>query len=430
MDGARARCRRSRRPASSAPPCTRCCARATSTPRTLRDAPGAAAAWPCTAARASRRRSKTSSSTSSSTAGGRVMRRRLPSRARSCGRSRRDRRTLLILLFVPAMFLLLYGYALNFDIRNIALAVEDRDRSAAEPRAGLGLRQLRLLRSRGRRHLGRGDRAADRSQRGPRGAGHSRRATAVTSSNGRRSERAGDRRRRQREHRDDGDRLRAGHRRRGRGWRTSAPSRVAAADQPSSRASGTTRSCAARCSWCPGLIAYISMITAVISTALSIVREKERGTMEQVRMAPVSPAAFVLGKTMPYLVLSFVSALLIILVAMALFDLPMRGSWLLLCGGDRAVPDRRAGAGPGDLERGADAAGGVSAGAAVVVSADVHPLRASSSRSRACRGPIQVDHPRRAGALLPRRAARHRAEGRRASRRSGRTWWRWRSSRP
>ena len=80
----------------------------------------------------------------------------------------------------------------------------------------------------------------------------------------------------------------------------------------------------------PGLIAYIAMITAVISTALSVVREKERGTMEQVRMAPVSPAAYVIGKTIPYLVLSFASALLIILVAMALFDLPMRGSWLLL----------------------------------------------------------------------------------------------------
>jgi len=39
----------------------------------------------------------------------------------------RDRRTLLILVFVPAFFLLLYGYALNFDIRHIALAVEDRD---------------------------------------------------------------------------------------------------------------------------------------------------------------------------------------------------------------------------------------------------------------------------------------------------------------
>ena len=39
----------------------------------------------------------------------------------------RDRRTLMILAFIPAFFLLLYGYALNFDIRNIELAVEDRD---------------------------------------------------------------------------------------------------------------------------------------------------------------------------------------------------------------------------------------------------------------------------------------------------------------
>src|SRR6185312_8027167 len=41
----------------------------------------------------------------------------------------RDRRTLLILVFVPAFFLLLYGYALNWDIRHIALAVQDRDRT-------------------------------------------------------------------------------------------------------------------------------------------------------------------------------------------------------------------------------------------------------------------------------------------------------------
>ena len=82
----------------------------------------------------------------------------------------------------------------------------------------------------------------------------------------------------------------------------------------------------------PGLIAYISMITAVVSTALSVVREKERGTMEQVRMAPLSPLPYIIGKTMPYLVISFVSALLVILSAMLLFDLPMRGSWLLLCG--------------------------------------------------------------------------------------------------
>ena len=66
----------------------------------------------------------------------------------------------------------------------------------------------------------------------------------------------------------------------------------------------------------PGLIAYISMITAVVSTALSIVREKESGTMEQVRMAPISTPAFVVGKTLPYLVLSQVSAMLVIVAAM------------------------------------------------------------------------------------------------------------------
>src|SRR5689334_3440562 len=43
----------------------------------------------------------------------------------------RDRRSLLVLLFVPVFFLLLYGYALNFDVQHIALAVEDNDRSAA-----------------------------------------------------------------------------------------------------------------------------------------------------------------------------------------------------------------------------------------------------------------------------------------------------------
>src|SRR5687767_8043071 len=46
----------------------------------------------------------------------------------------RDRRTLMILVFIPAFFLLLYGYALNFDIRNVALAVEDRD-NTTESRA-------------------------------------------------------------------------------------------------------------------------------------------------------------------------------------------------------------------------------------------------------------------------------------------------------
>ena len=80
----------------------------------------------------------------------------------------------------------------------------------------------------------------------------------------------------------------------------------------------------------PGLMAYIVMITAVVSTALSIVREKERGTLEQVRMAPLGATPFVLGKTVPYFLISLASTIGILLVAMVMFGLPMRGSWLLL----------------------------------------------------------------------------------------------------
>jgi ABC-2 type transport system permease protein len=80
----------------------------------------------------------------------------------------------------------------------------------------------------------------------------------------------------------------------------------------------------------PGLIAYIGMISAVISTALSVVREKERGTMEQVRMAPITTVSYIVGKTLPYFVISMCSSIGVVLASMALFGLPMNGSWPLL----------------------------------------------------------------------------------------------------
>src|SRR6185503_19291317 len=72
------------------------------------------------------------------------------------------------------------------------------------------------------------------------------------------------------------------------------------------------------------------MISAVISTALSVVREKERGTMEQVRMAPLSTIAYIVGKTLPYFCISMGTSIAVILASMALFGLPMNGSWLTL----------------------------------------------------------------------------------------------------
>jgi ABC-2 type transport system permease protein len=80
----------------------------------------------------------------------------------------------------------------------------------------------------------------------------------------------------------------------------------------------------------PGLIAYIAMITAVASTALSIVREKESGTIEQVRMAPIGTLSFVVGKTIPYFLIALASAALIVGASMILFGLPMRGNWITL----------------------------------------------------------------------------------------------------
>ena len=68
-----------------------------------------------------------------------------------------------------------------------------------------------------------------------------------------------------------------------------------------SRGSGTTRELRSTLFLVPGLIAYIAMIMAVVSTALSVVREKERGTMEQVRMSPIGTLPFVVGKTPPVL---------------------------------------------------------------------------------------------------------------------------------
>ena len=84
----------------------------------------------------------------------------------------RDRRTLLILVFVPAFFLLLYGYALNFDIRHIALAVEDRDgtpesRSVVSAFVNSGYFDLAAA-----VYAHAGGRAAARSQSGARRARH------------------------------------------------------------------------------------------------------------------------------------------------------------------------------------------------------------------------------------------------------------------
>jgi len=82
----------------------------------------------------------------------------------------------------------------------------------------------------------------------------------------------------------------------------------------------------------PGLIGLILMLTAVISTALSVVREKERGTMEQLRVTPLRPLQLLAGKTLPYLVISLLATAIILVSARVLFGVVVKGSYLDLFG--------------------------------------------------------------------------------------------------
>ena len=82
----------------------------------------------------------------------------------------------------------------------------------------------------------------------------------------------------------------------------------------------------------PGLIGSILMLTAVVSTSLTVVREKERGTMEQIMVSPLRPVEVILGKTIPYMIIGLGTATIIILLGYLLFDVQIRGSILLLYG--------------------------------------------------------------------------------------------------
>ena len=238
----------------------------------------------------------------------------------------RDTRTLLILLFVPAFILLLFGYALNFDIRHVRLAVDDQDRStasrslmsafvnsgyfdlvaevdAAETTRLMNRDQVRavlVIPSGLSRSLHNGRTTAvqvllngDNATTATTVMGY-----AVTIIRGESAK-----------------------------YAPAQAGRPLISVEPRIWYNPELRSALFLV---PGLIAYIAMITAVVSTALSIVREKERGTMEQVRMAPLDAASFVVGKTIPYFVVSLASALGIVVVSMLLFGMPMRGSWLVL----------------------------------------------------------------------------------------------------
>ncbi|GAB5518881.1 MAG: ABC transporter permease [Rhodothermales bacterium] len=80
----------------------------------------------------------------------------------------------------------------------------------------------------------------------------------------------------------------------------------------------------------PGLLAFVLTLVSALMTAISIAREKEMGTMEVLLVSPLRPLQIVVGKVAPYLVLAFLNALTALGVAWLVFRVPVNGSLALL----------------------------------------------------------------------------------------------------
>jgi ABC-2 type transport system permease protein len=81
----------------------------------------------------------------------------------------------------------------------------------------------------------------------------------------------------------------------------------------------------------PGLMGVMLTMTMIIITGLAITRERERGTMENLLSTPAHPGEVIVGKIVPYIMVGYVQVFLVLLAARFLFDVPMLGSvWLLL----------------------------------------------------------------------------------------------------
>ncbi|MBK7142864.1 MAG: ABC transporter permease [bacterium] len=82
----------------------------------------------------------------------------------------------------------------------------------------------------------------------------------------------------------------------------------------------------------PGIVSIILLMISALLTSITIAREKETGTLEQLLTAPVSPLQILLGKLLPYIVIAFLDGLLVLAFAKILFSVPFVGSFWLLMG--------------------------------------------------------------------------------------------------
>ena len=256
------------------------------------------------------------------------MRKTLAVAGKELRQARRDPFSLMMLLGIPTFMLLLYGFALNFDVRHVALAIQDRSQTRASRDlvasfvnstffddagrlpAGSDLDEV-LQRRRAKAVLvipetfGRAAASGERAsvQLILDGADASTASTVLGYAEGIVAQR-------------NVEILAA---------RSGSSARPSVAFDPRVWYNPELKSTNFLV---PGLMGFILMLTAVLSTALSVVREKERGTMEQLLVTSLRPAELLAGKTIPYLVISLAATGIILVAARILFGVTVRGSYL------------------------------------------------------------------------------------------------------
>src|SRR5678810_306255 len=83
-------------------------------------------------------------------------------------------------------------------------------------------------------------------------------------------------------------------------------------------------------SFVPGVMAMVLMLVCTMMTAITVVREKEMGTMEIMLVSPIQPLKIIIAKAVPYLLLSMVNITSILLLSVFVLGVPIKGSLLLL----------------------------------------------------------------------------------------------------
>jgi len=80
----------------------------------------------------------------------------------------------------------------------------------------------------------------------------------------------------------------------------------------------------------PGIVAFVVMLIALLLTSIAIIKEKEAGTMEQLMVTPLKPIELIVGKTIPYIIISVAQMVVVTTIAVFWFQIPLSGSILLI----------------------------------------------------------------------------------------------------